>query len=152
VGAQQRGDVPACRCQQLHHIVVLGLIQAEPAVFGRYLHSERAQLPKSFDDAFRILTGGVVRDGIDLAQEKLFHLGIKLHEFRTFFYFRIRMDQVEPVVSQEQLLEKTGGPDIDLPGGFGDFHGLFFTEVVKRVFTHVQGSSFFESSYVLSSQ
>jgi len=121
VRRQQRDEVAVARRDQLHRVAVLALREAQAAVLLRDLHPEGAELGEPLDDRRGNLPVPVDRVGIDLLDEKPLEARHVVAELGALGRGgRERMDEVEPEVAEEDLLQKRGRLPLALAGLFGD--------------------------------
>ena len=134
VRGQQRRDRRVPRAGHGQRLVVVDLAQPEPAVLLGDLHAEGAQLLEALDDvlgdlrlALDLLPVDVLgEEGAEALEERLALLD------RGRVELRLRVDQVEAEVAEEELLaERRLGP-LGLAAGLGDLLGL----LVRRIRRH----------------
>ena len=102
------------------------MAEAEPAVGRRDLHSEGADRGQSLDGLVRELPFPFDERGVDIGLAELAHsLAELLAALGRFIVgHRMRMDQVELEIAEEELLTEAGQRPASLPCLLGHLAGL----------------------------
>jgi hypothetical protein len=130
VGREEGGERGVPGAGQHQRTVVVDLREAEPAVLLGHLHAERAERLEPVDDAVGDLRLALDRERVDLVdQERAQACEERLALLdRRGVELRLRVDQVESQVAEEQLLAEAGLLPA-LAGALGDLSRLFFGDL-----------------------
>ncbi len=113
-------------------LVVVDLRQAEPAVLGRDLHAQCAELLETLDDVVRNLGVALDLQRVDLVLEERPQFGEELLALfgRSGGQRRLRVDELKSEVAEEQFLAEARKLPLGLPRGLGDLTGFLFADLL----------------------
>ena len=121
VGGQQGHEVPVAAAQQLHHLLVLDVGEAEAAILFRDLHPKGAHAAQLGENIFGVLPRGVDLDRIHLVAQELAHPLVEPGKFRAVLGGQgVGVDEVQAEAAQEKLAQEARLRPFGLARGFGN--------------------------------
>src|SRR5215831_9013086 len=116
----ERGDVSIPTAKQHCSASVIGLGQAEAAIFLRHLDSECTNLRESFEIFWRNFTRAIDLIGIDMFAEISFKLPQELFASAAILGALrwVRVNSIEVISSDKQVAGKTAAVLQRIPRGF----------------------------------
>ena len=131
VGRDERAERAVPGADHRQRAVVVDLREPEAVVLLGHLHAHRADALEALDDLVRDLGVALDLQRVDLVREELAQRGEETLALlgRLGVEPRLRVDQVEPVVAEEELLAEARQLPILLAGGLGDLPCLLLGDV-----------------------